>query len=270
MKKLGTILTLGAAMAFAAVTGANAQTIISGNFLGTDPNLLGASDSTGATAAINWNNITGDVAGPYPDAPEVLGQYTGDPIVLNDSTGTATNVQLTKFGNGVDGPEGGLTTDSTTQEVLFGGGLNNHYGPATFTLTGLDQFTSYDLTLYYATPASFAQNRTAEFTTTGSALTYYVAGENGFGSGFTQSNSTDPLLYANGNYVTFTGLTAANESITFDAGGPQPENFALVGFQIVGSNTPLSAPEPSTWALMFGGLVLLVGMQRLRRNDVRS
>ena len=263
MKKLGYTLTLGAAMVFVALTGAKAQVIISANFQGSDTNTLGTTDSTGAISATNWNNISSTDTGPYA-------AYTGDPIVLNDSTGTPTDVELTAFGNGTNGPEGGLTADSTPQQVLFGGGLNNHFGPATFTVTGLDQFTSYDLTLYYATGAGFPQNRTAVFSTTGSALTYNVKGEAGFDSGFTQSNSTTAGVFENGNYVTYTGLTAANESVTFDVGGDQPEDFALVGFQIAGSNSPLAAPEPSTWALMLGGLVLLVGVQRLRRNAVQS
>ena len=263
MKKLGYILTLGAAMVIVAISGAKAQTIISVNLQGTDENTLAPTDATGAISAVNWNNVTSPDSGPYA-------AYTGDPIVLNDSTGIATNVELTAFGNGTNGPEGGLTADGTPQEVLFGGGLNNHFGPATFTVTGLDQFTSYDLTLYYATGASFPQNRTAVFSTTGSDLTYNVKGEAGFASGFIQSNSTTAGVFANGNYVTYTGLTAANESVTFDAGGPQTEDFALVGFQIVGSNAPLSVPEPSTWALMFGGLALLVGMRRVRQLGARS
>jgi len=252
MKKLGYILTLSVAMAVAAVTMAKAQILTSVNFQGGDTGTLAPVDMTGATGYVggNWNNETGT---------------SGGPLVLNDSSGFTSDVTLTSFAAGPFGVNGPDTDNSSAQKTLFGGSLGVNFGPATFTISGLSAYSSYDLVVYYTGGTSFADSRDANITASGSSLTYYVAGDNSAYTSFDLSNSTDSSTFASGNYVVFSGLTAATETVAMNYVN---NNMGLVGFQVTGYEESAPVPEPSTWALMLGGLALLVGVQRLRR--VRS
>jgi hypothetical protein len=59
----------------------------------------------------------------------------------------------------------------------------------------------------------------------------------------------------------FSGLTDDAENVIY---GNNNNRETVIGFQVVG--IAAAVPEPSTWALMFGGLALLVGVQQFRRR----
>jgi len=241
-----TILFMGAA--------AQAATMISVNFQGTHATGLASGDIAGAGsyAAGNWNNTTMDV------------NTSGSPVVLYDSNNASTSVTLDSTTAGVFAGAGTASTgDSSPQRILFGGMLasNSNYGnpPLTFTLSGLDAFSSYDLVLYYDGGSSFGGLRNATFTASGSPTTYYGSGFNTYNNSldsYTQSTSTTPGVFPNANYVVFTGLSDASETVSFYS----TDWMNLTGFQIAGT----VVPEPSSWALLAGGLFLLLGLRRLR------
>lgn len=224
-----------------------AATIISLNFQGNNTVGLGASDSTGATAAVNWNNVTG---------------VSGSGIALNDSTGSVSAITLTSFTAGPFGADGPNTDNSTPQNILFGGGLNVNFGNASFTLSGLSAFSSYDLIAYYSAGTSFPDTRHADFTASGTSTVFYVAGINSVYTSFTQSNSTTPDTFASGNYVMFSGLTDPTQTITMEYGN---NSMDLIGFQVVGT----AVPEPSTYALLAIGSFSLILLRRPQARPLK-
>ena len=250
MKKLAFKLTLVAAFALAAGTLAKAQVLISVNFQGGDTVGMDSTDITGAPGFVggNWNNAT--------DA-------SGGPIALNDSNGSSSDVTLVAYAAGPFGVNGPDTANTTPQEKLFGGSLGVNFGPATFTVSGLSGFSSYDLIVYYTGGDSFSDTRQANITASGSGLTYYVAGDDSVYTDYTQSNSTDSATYASGNYVVFSGLTDSSETVSMNYVN---NNMGLAGFQIEGVN---AAPEPATWVLMLGGLAILMSVHRFRRQNFK-
>jgi hypothetical protein len=256
MKKLILTLIFGAALSMTAGTLTNAQTLISLNFQGNDTVGLASGDNAGAApyAAINWNNVTG-------------GSYSGAPIVLNDSTGTPTAVTLNSFGAGYLSSSSGPNSDnSTPQNILFGGAVSSNSsfgsGPMNFTVSGLGGFSSYDLVVYYEGGDSFPTARDVTVTASGSALTYYGSGINNAFTAYTQSTSTTSGTFPNANYIVFSGLTAASETVSITTS----DYMQINGFQL--SGTLDAVPEPSTWALMFGGLGLLIGLRQFRNRNV--
>jgi len=247
MKRFTLTVVLGVIISFAAVTFTQAQVLVSVNFQGGNTVGLAASDIAGASPfdGVNWNNALG---------------ASGGPIILNDATGAASALTLTSYAAGPFGVDGPSTDNSTPQKILFGGALDVNFGNATFTIDGLSAFSSYDLVVYYDGGTSFPAARHADIIASGSALTYYVAGIDSVYDSYTQSNSTDSGTFASGNYVVFSGLIAGSETVTMEYGN---NSMGLVGFQVLGTQ---AVPEPSTWALMTGGLGLLVGFQQLRRR----
>lgn len=241
------VFFFGAVAFWLSLGGAGAATVISVNLQGANSTLLAPGDVTGAVPAGHWNNISEPEPGGYQT-------YSGPPIGLNDSTGAVTSVTLTSLFDGIDGLDGGPTS-GTAQQVLFGGGLNNNWGSAGFTITGLDAFSSYSVLVYY-TAYAFGGARLGEFVSSGNpGLTYYAAGISNYDSVFTLSASTDSGAYAPGNYVQFSGLTAATESITYQNSN---NRVFMTGFQIVGE----TVPEPGVVTLAVAGLVFIASRAR--------
>lgn len=240
-RKRGLAVLLG--LALVGVSSLHGATVISLNFQGSNAVALAPADSTGATAAINWNNVTG---------------ASGSGISLNDSAGAASAITLTSFSAGPFGQDGGATDNSTAQKILFGGGLNVNFGNASFTLSGLSAFSSYDIIAYYSGGVSFPSTRQASFTASGTSTVFYVAGINSVYTSYTQSTSTTPGTFTQGNYVMFSGLTNPVQTITMVYGN---NSMDLIGFQVIGT----AVPEPSTYFLLgMGGLGLLL-LRRRRR-----
>lgn len=217
---------------------AAAQTIISVNFQGSNTVALASGDITGASpfAAGNWNNLAG---------------ASGSSGGLVDSAGNVTSITTT-FSAGPFGAEGPNTANSNPQQILFGGALNVNFGNASFTLSGLSAFGSYDIVAYYSGGTSFPGSRHASMTASGSSDIFYIAGINSVYSSYTQSNSTDSAIHAPGNYVLFSGLTGDTQTVSMVYGN---NSMSLVGFQISG----VPVPEPTSIGLILaGGLAILV------------
>ena len=175
-----------------------------------------------------------------------------------------------------------------------GGGAGSPYSqPVTLTLTGLTVGDNYNFLVYVAGGYS---NLTYGMFALSGGPTYYLQTPNGDGvlGGPTvfQNNSTitdvwgpqpagTPLTETLiSNYVSFSGITAtsASETITatelgtfsFGQWAPQPNannyynSFGISGVQVI-DNGP-AVPEPSTWAMMLGGLGMLLTGQRIRRS----
>ncbi len=64
----------------------------------------------------------------------------------------------------------------------------------------------------------------------------------------------------------YAGSAPVGSIIIADSDGTAAGNAAAYA-DVLNIGTPVSAPEPSTWALMFGGLLALVGVQRLRKDS---
>jgi len=60
---------------------------------------------------------------------------------------------------------------------------------------------------------------------------------------------------------------ASNEIGEYTTSGATVNADLITGVPNPGSlDIPASVPEPSTWAMLFAGLVLLVGLQRITRK----
>lgn len=239
----------GCAIAFLlSVSFACAQTVISVNFQGTNPTALGAGDVTGVASAGNWNNLAGG---------------SGSNVALNDSLGLPSGVTLTSFGStGLGEPNGPFGPNNTPQSSLIGGGLGVNWGEASFTLSGLNAFSSYNVIVYYSGGDSFPFTRNASFSSSQSGTVFYIAGINSQYTTFTQSTSTTSGSPSEGNYVLYSGLTNATQTLTMTF---VDNSMTLSGFQIVGT----AIPEPGAWVLVtMGGMMGL--LLRRRKSATRA
>jgi hypothetical protein len=214
---------------------------------------------------IDYSTMSHDVAtnGNYVDALQAHGSYAdGTPLVAipvpNAVTGVSTEFNIYTTSNYV-------------------GGNSNTYGDGTFTITGYDD-NGGDGSGSDATAYQKVLDRTTYTTTSGTitmnGLTpgdeYQIQIWNSAGFRPTTFTSGLDKVDTNGQYVigTFTAGAAAlgsltsSDSFTFapDHGNDAGEINAL-------SLRDLGAvPEPSTYAMLFGGLGALVLISRFRRK----
>jgi hypothetical protein len=217
--------------------------------------ILGASFAQAQIIAVNFNNT-------YASSPENITATTG-----------AIAVDLTDWNNAA-APQGGTDSgpfiDSTGATVGGGfsfytayagnyettntglGNLLNGYGDHFNTLTISNiPYATYNLYVYVA---SDGNGRDASGTVGSTTLTFSTAAADA--TSFTV-NSTPDTDYSPYNTLLFQNLTSADVTYTqayvYQAVG-------VAGFEIV------SVPEPSTWAMLIGGALALVGAARLRRQ----
>lgn len=238
-------MALTASFAFST---ANAQTVVSGNFSADGSFELTSTDTAGAPSyeSQNWNNLAG---------------ASGGPILLNDSTGSASPVTITTYSAGLGeyGPGG---PNDTPQAILYGSGLQTNFGNSTFELTGLDAFSSYDIVVYYSGGTSFPSSRHMEVVASGSSDTYYVAGIGSVFTDYTQGTNVSSASYQSSNYVVFEGLTGATQTVSLNYVN---NSVGLTGFQVVGT----SIPEPGALSLLSGMAVIGVVFLWKRRKASR-
>jgi hypothetical protein len=203
------------------------------------------------------------------------------PILL-DSTGAATALTFSLVPLNIAGG-GNLSSRGVQGENLSGADetLVNQgfFGSAgvSLTLAGLNPTHSYDLIAYVNEPdyygplnvqASLGSSSYFLTTTSNAApLTSYVP------STTTTANSDPTSAYTTANYVEFTGISGSllnTTTLTVLGVSPNPYNSAatvptagLTGFQVVDLGV---VPEPSTWAMMLGGLVALAFVARRKIN----
>jgi hypothetical protein len=185
------------------------------------------------TSAISPLAYTGTTWTEYSDAG------ASDIPDSNDDSGST--VGFTLEGEDNSSNNGSSAGTAITQSVVFG-----NPDPLKLTFTGLDDSKTYNIFLVSAYDGGYGGSFTigsspAEVSAGDSALTDFVAGE---------------------NYVEFTNVTPIDKQIVINetAGGTYGGYAMLNGFQLE------VAPEPSTYAMLFGGLGMLIMVSRLRRK----
>ena len=224
--------------------------IISVNFGGGTANVT---KTVGAVAAANWNNLLG-VANPTSSAlVESNGALTTMSLSTSGFNGAST------FGNG--NGAGGLSD-------MYNGYLEldyNNSGSATISLSSIP-FTSYDIYIYYegytanvgygSSSFSPLSDAVSKWTVSERSQTLYgQGGDNGGGANLADAwgynltgslhqfqSATAPAQQpsapngAGGDYLKFTGLTAATQTITLTGiSGNGFESIGIAGLQIMQS-----------------------------------
>ncbi len=247
--KLNSVLFLFVAACFtlpsAALAGIIGVNFAGGGFGGSPAVNLLPSDIAGVVPAANYNNV-----------PSAL---TASALSLHDADGLSTTVTLSITGAGLSystisgpsiSPQGG--DEKLNTGILAGNNV--------LTLAGIP-YPAYDIYVYVLN-----DNQSRVQTTTIGALSYYHDGPNA--ATFVDQNISTTYAYIQAtstvpgspsvdtNYVRFSGLSGANQTITITA----PGNGFVNGFQIV------QAPEPGVALLGFLGATALFGTTRRRRG----
>jgi len=156
----------------------------------------------------------------------------------NDDAGSTVGFTVTSDNSSNGGSSAGT---AITQATIFG-----NPNDLTLTITGLDDSKTYNIYLVSAYDGGYGGSFTI-----GSSPAKVSAGDSG-----------DTDFVAGQNYVEFTNITPSSNQIVINetAGGTYGGYAMLNGFQLQ------VAPEPSTYAMLFGGLGMLVMVSRLRRK----
>jgi hypothetical protein len=287
MKKILSILVATAALASVAAT-AQAQSTVSLQFFGYSKinGTGGYYGSTGyyggAVHVQNWNvaQLPGGAdiySGTTMNNSNITYGYGGaTPTALMDATGAATAVTFTlsniydarqtaaaqnfpnhdTFGN--PNWQFSNTSDLTQymlQGIAAGGGTST---PITLTLGGLVADATYNV-FAYAGSQWYAGSQNVAVSLAGT--TYYMLTDNNSSLTWltgpsTATTSGDATL---AHYVEFTATGADIMASSLQVVG-NGASVGLDGIQIQ------EVPEPSTWAMMVGGLGMLIAGQRIRRS----
>jgi hypothetical protein len=155
-----------------------------------------------------------------------------------DSNDVATTVGFSMSGVGADhSGDTGVGILNGAYLFLNSDGSNNHSTSAPFTITGLGSTAT--ATLYFYTGLSAP---TLTFTNGGTSTPF---------------TETAIAPFTSSNTYEFTDVPVVDGEITGTFGSPN--------IIVLGGLTIVETPEPTTWAMLFGGLALLAGIQRFRR-----
>ena len=226
-----------------------------------------ATSSIGVNFGIDFLNST-DVAGASPFAQSHFNNvFTAPASSLVDNTGAVTTASLSVAGGSAAtyGTSNGPTTpDEVLNEAFF-----DTNGSWSFTLSNIP-YANYSIVVYSlgsgtdpADVRSFSVGGTTYYSTSPSALAAgYQDGNPATPFIYTQATSTNSAApTAASDYVVFSNLSGASQTVTINAvSGPFAET-AVGGFQIV-----QTIPEPGTGALVSLGLAAIPGVLRLRRR----
>ncbi|MCF7730558.1 MAG: hypothetical protein K9N23_02680 [Akkermansiaceae bacterium] len=200
--------------------------------LGGGGNPLSASETAGAPgfAQDKWNTPGSYVAGGGSS--------------LKDNTGTATTAGFTATGFGVSGTIG---NSATPDEKLNSGEHYKTWGGSSITVADIP-YPNYSLIFYVLT---FWDHGGKSMALTGGPTYYFSQSVKGDSAGYVDNNASTPFLYnqvtstssaaptENGNYVVFSGLSGASQTVTIDQGGFNVNSISA--FQIV-NTTPTQTP----------------------------
>lgn len=174
----------------------------------------------------------------------------------------------------------GYVPGTTPGSVTFWTGSYEHgtsvFNEGTFTLTGLDVPYSAVVNANVA-PVSVKPTGLVD------GVNNFFWAEDPTTGGYDFPVSTDPIIFGLGiSYwqgISFTGLAPGNYSFTcgetcgttqqWESLSDEAVNITLTSGDI-GQPSPGGVPEPSTWAMLMGGIGLLGGVLRARRKAAPS
>jgi len=219
----------------------------------------------GVVLASNWNDSWSENFSAYPG---------GNPVTVNnlfDNTGTATGASVTYNsynGYRIAGSHAGADANGTYNKEMLNGFLNA--GPATWNPPVTNDTTTFNSIPYaqyniYVYISDDTAGRVA--LVSDGAITYdlstegpaAISGANALLVQSTDTSGANPT----GDYVEFTGLTGASQTITVIPGDPNPTDAAWVGLAAV---QIVAVPEPGVVALSLCGLGLLAIKSRAWRR----
>ena len=297
-------LALGASQDISSLTGAstsqvnlNANTLTVGNsgtgtatatFAGTIDGSGGSLVKNGTSTEVlsGSNTYSGGTtvsAGALQMTNGTTGSATGSGALSVGSSGTIGGIgtsassSFSIAGNVVAGS--GLTSDTTGQTVITGAAVlhNSNFTNATLSFN-LDSASLNSTSVNVgATGVDFGNNTTLSLTLQGSTAILdkaYVlisgvnssglAGVDGsqYGGITTDASGADGLLAGQYKILTGLNLTFANDSSSYGA-----DSFLFLNTVGGVDNIEVEVvPEPGTWAMLLGGFVLLIFIQRRRRE----
>ncbi len=207
-------------------------------------------------------------------------EIAGGKLLANNLTGSATGSGALQVDSGATLGGAGFinsTTNTINGHVQVGNGGVNTTDILTVTASGTTTFSGANLTFNLSTTTPGQGNQLALAGTptvlfSGTSLTLNLQGVGGIPDGTTYTLFTSSVGGTGDGGSVFSGLdlTAGNVITGITYNPITNSQLVLVSNGSGGFNIDLeveAVPEPGTWALMLGGLALLVIFQRARRKS---
>jgi hypothetical protein len=232
------------------------------------------------TGPITNANLFTYIPNPAPGSPYPNNQnYTTSPTAtLLTSTGAVSTLGFSLTGanseRGGNGDGNGFTGGSPGDASLVAGGAYNTGGAVSLSLTGLNPNDSYTLYAYAHADYYFYNNLDIEASLGGVNTFFTLNGANTL-TGLTQATGTSTANANLADYVAYTAMGSVLDTESFSISGLTSTGsvtggVGLAGFQLVDNGSGVSVvPEPSTWAMMLGGLGMLVFYVRRKSTSLR-
>jgi hypothetical protein len=236
---------------------AHAQIIVSGQFA--LYNDLQSTDVAGVVPADNWNVYDG--GGDNSDGHTAL-SFNGSNLggenlatSANVSTGIGMTLSYDAQFESDDSYPNSSPNYSLLRAAYFTRNTNDTpvLSGLTLSLSGMTSTDTYALYVYIE-PPTWGSGSTG--TITDGTQTFSIEGDKTLTS-FTQITGSN----ADGNYVEFTGITGSS---SLSVSIPGANTVGVAGFQLEDLGGGSAVPEPSTWAMMLGGVLMLGVVLRKR------